>query len=303
MHNLAQPVSSLPLLAKLVCAALGLVLLHAAFRLLERQLPRHFRQLDMRYRVQRFVVFAWHIVAIVFVTILFEDRLGRLSFALGVAGAGLVIALQDLIASFAGWFAIGWSSLYAVGDRIQVGETSGDVIDIGVMRTTIIETGNWVRRDLYNGRVVRIPNSAALKGHVFNCSQGFHFVWDEIKIPIAVESDHLLAREILLRIAKETVADYVDEASQSWRQVTEGYRIQHPSLEPMVTLFVNNGAFEFTLSYIVDYTRRTVIQDRLFSKIVEEMRKSEGRITWAWSSGSTNDNALRPKSAPAGGAV
>jgi len=206
---------SLSLGAKLGFAVLGILVIHAVFRLLEQKLPTHFRELDARYRVRKFVVFAGYIVGIVFITLLFADRLGRVSFALGVAGAGLVVSLQDVITSFAGWVAISYLNLYKAGDRIQIGETTGDVIDISLMRTEIVETGNWVSNDLYNGRVVRIPNSAALKGPVFNFSQGFRFVWDEIKVPLTGDSNHLLAREMLLRIADEAVAGYLEEAETS----------------------------------------------------------------------------------------
>jgi hypothetical protein len=82
--------------------------------------------------------------------------LGRLSVTLGVVGAGVAVALQDVVASIAGAFSIGFSKLYAVGDRVQIGDTRGDVIDIGLLRTTVMETGNWVSKDLYNGRIVRI---------------------------------------------------------------------------------------------------------------------------------------------------
>ena len=67
-----------------------------------------------------------------------------------------------------------------MGDRVQIGDTKGDVIDIGLLRTTLMEIGNWVSRDMYSGRIVRIPNSTVLKGSVFNYSQGFQFIWDEI---------------------------------------------------------------------------------------------------------------------------
>lgn len=285
MEALLQRIIALPLGEKLVCAAFGTVLIHAAFRLLERTLPRNFRERDARYRVRKFIVFAGYAVVMLFVTILFEDRLGRVSIALGVAGAGVVVALQDVIASFAGWFAIGLSNLYAVGHRIQVGETKGDVIDISIMRTTVMETGSWVSRDLYSGRVVRIPNSYVLKGPVFNYSQGFRFVWDEIKVPLTAGSDQHLAREVLLRVAKETVAGYLTEAENSWKKVADNYRLENPSLEPTVSLVVNSGSLELTLSYIVDYTNRTSMKDRLFTQIVEEVTRSNGRLSWATSRG------------------
>lgn len=284
MDGLSQRIVSLPLGLKLVCAVFGILLIHAAFRLLERTLPSHFSARDARYRVRKFVVFAGYAVVILFVTVLFEDRLGRVSFALGVAGAGVVVALQDVIASFAGWFAIGLSNLYTVGHRIQIGDTKGDVIDISIMRTTVMETGSWVSRDLYSGRVVRIPNSYVLKGLVFNYSQGFRFVWDEIKVLLTTNSDQHLAREVLLRVAKEIVAGYMAEAERSWKKVADNFRLENPRLEPSVSLVVNGGSLEFTLSYIVDYTNRTSMKDRLFTQIVEEVTGSNGRLTWATSS-------------------
>ena len=285
MQNIMHRIISLSLGAKLVFAVLGVLVIHAAFRLLEQKLPAHFRELDARYRVRKFVVFAGYIVGIVFITVLFADRLGRVSFALGVAGAGLVVSLQDVITSFAGWVAIGWLNLYQVGDRIQIGETRGDVIDISFLRTELVETGNWVSNDLYNGRVARIPNSAALKGAIFNYSQGFRFVWDEIKVPLTADSNHALAKQMLLRIANEAVAGYLAEADNCWREITYNFRIANISLAPTATLIVNGGSLEFTLSYIVDYTNRTAMQDRLFSKIVEEIKNSKGELAWASSSG------------------
>ena len=211
----------------------------------------------------------------------FEDRLGRLSFALGVVGAGVAVALQDVLASIAGAFSIGFSKLYAVGDRVQIGETRGDVIDIGLLRTTLMETGNWVSGDLYNGRIVRIPNSTVLKGSVFNYSQGFRFIWDEIKVLFTTTSDCQLAREMLLRVAKEAIGEYLVEAQTSWKVISDNYRSENPPLEPTVALVVNGGSLEFSVSYVIDYTKRTAMKDQLFTKIVEEVANSKGRLEWA----------------------
>jgi small-conductance mechanosensitive channel len=290
METLLQRIVALPIGQKLVCGAFGILIIHALFRLLERILPRHFREQDARYRARKFVVSAGYAVVILFVTRLFEDRLGRISFALGVASAGVVVALQDVIASFAGWIAIGFSSLYTIGHRIQIGETRGDVIDISMIRTTLMETGSWVSRDLYSGRVVRIPNSFVLKGPVFNYSQGFRFVWDEIKVPLTANSDQHLAREMLLRVADETVAGYVAEAETSWKKVADNYRLENPRLGPTVSLIVNSGSLEFTVSYIVDYRDRTAMQDLLFTKIVDKIASSSGRLAWASSSSSAPGN-------------
>jgi small-conductance mechanosensitive channel len=161
------------------------------------------------------------------------------------------------------------------------------VIDIGLLRTTLLETGNWVSRDLYNGRIVHIPNSAVLKGSVFNYSQGFHFIWDEIKVLFTTTSDCQLAREMLLRVAKEAIGEYLVEAQTSWKAMSDNYQSANPRLEPTVALAVNAGSLEFTVSYVVDYTKRIAMQDQLFTKIVEESANSKGRLQWASTPGTT----------------
>src|SRR5271155_3331594 len=202
MNEFLKQAMSLSLLGKCLAAIVGILLIHGAFKLLEQTLPRRFGRVDARYKVRKFVVFSGYVATLLFLAILFEDRLGCLSFAIGVAGAGVAVALQDVLASIAGAFSIGFSRLYVAGDRVQIGDTRGDVIDIGLLRTTLMEIGNWVSRDLYSGRIVRIPNNMVLKGSVFNYSQGFRFIWDEIKVVFTVSSDCEFAKQMLLRVAK-----------------------------------------------------------------------------------------------------
>jgi small-conductance mechanosensitive channel len=284
MNDLWRHAVSLSVLGKCIAAVVGILLIHATFRVLEQTLPRRFGRADARYKVRKFIVFSGYLSILLFLAILFEDRLGRLSFALGVVGAGVAVALQDVLASIAGAFSIGFSKLYAVGDRIQIGDIRGDVIDIGLLRTTLMETGNWVGRDLYNGRIVRIPNSVVLKGSVFNYSQGFQFVWDEIKVVFTTTSDCQFAREMLLRVAKEAIGEYLVAAESSWKAMSDIYESANPSLEPTVALVVDAGNLEFAVSYTVDYRKPTAMKDQLFTKIVQEIADSNGRLEWASSS-------------------
>jgi small-conductance mechanosensitive channel len=294
MNGLLQQAGSLSLFAKCVAAVIGILLIYGTFHVLEQTLPRRFGRADARYKVRKFIVFSGYLSILLFLGLLFEDRLGRLTFAIGVIGAGVAVALQDVVASIAGAFSIGFSNLYTVGDRVQIGDSRGDVIDIGLLRTTLMETGNWVSKDLYNGRLVRIPNSIVLKAPVFNYSQGFQFIWDEIKVQFTNTSDCPFAREMLLRVAKESIGDYIVLAQASWRNISDNYRIANSSLEPIVTLVVNSTLLEFGLSYVVDYTKRTAKQDELFTKIVEEVAQSKGRLQWASSTTTVN---IQPVSA------
>ena len=168
------------------------------------------------------------------------------------------------------------------------------MIDIGLMRTTLMEVGSWVGRDLYSGRIVRIPNNAVLKSSVFNYSQGFRFIWDQIKVVFTITSDATLARATLLHVANEVIGQYLVEAQNSWNAVSDDYRTENPPIEPVVALAVNAASLEFTINYVVDYTKRTEMQDRFFTKIVEEVAKSDGKLAWASSGVTVINQAPNP---------
>src|SRR5260370_17322907 len=86
---------------------------------------------------------------------------------------------------------------------------------------------------------------------------------------------------MLLRIDKESIGEYLAEAQTSWKAITDNFRSENPPLEPTVALIVTSASLEFTVDYVVDYTKRTVMKDRLFTKIVQEVANSNGRLEWA----------------------
>ena len=109
--------------------------------------------------------------------------------ALGILAAGLAFALQEVIGSIAGWVTIVTGRPFAIGDRIETGGIRGDVVDISVLRTTLMEIGNWLGGDHNTGRIVTVSNAFIFKEPLFNYSRHLHYVWDEIEVPITYESD------------------------------------------------------------------------------------------------------------------
>ena len=176
-----------PIVGKLIAVGIGILVINFIFRVLSRSLPRYIQDSDARYRIRKVIVFIGYFCILLYITIVFSDRLGRLTVVFGVIGAGVAFALQEVITSLAGWVAISLGQFYKPGDRVQLGGIMGDVIDISILRTTLMECGNWVKADLYNGRIVRIANSFVFKEPVFNYSGDFPFVWDEITVPHDLE--------------------------------------------------------------------------------------------------------------------
>ena len=270
-----------PTFLKLLIVLCGLIILLVVIRVIQRILTNTIKSADARYRTRKFVTGVGYVLAILLVAVVFSDKLGGLPVAIGLAGAGIAFALQEIIASLAGWIAISVANFYKTGDRVQLGGIKGDVIDIGVLRTTLMECGEWVQGDLYSGRVVRIANSFVFKEPVFNYSGEFPFLWDEITLPIKYGSNQALARELIGKVAREVVGDYETEAAAAWKELVRQYLIENAQVEPMISMAATDNWMEFTLRYAVDYKRRRTTKDRLFTRIVEEIDRTNGEIAMA----------------------
>jgi small-conductance mechanosensitive channel len=219
-------------------------------------------------------------IFLILLTLIFAytESLASIAVVLGVVGAGVAFALQEVIVSVAGWLAVIFGGFYSVGDRVQLGGIKGDVIDIGVLRTTLMELGQWVDGDLYNGRIVRVANSFVFKEPVFNYSSDFPFLWDEIKFPIHYGGDYALARKIIYSAAKKLSGNYPTEAVSYFNAMTSKYMIENAQLEPMVSMTANDNWVEFTLRYVVNYKGRRVMKDALFTEILEALKKQSRHL-------------------------
>jgi small-conductance mechanosensitive channel len=270
-----------PLVGKIIAAALGIIIINMLVRFLQRTLAARIKEKNARYGLRRGLAFFGYLAAVLLLAAIFSDQFSSLTVALGVAGAGIAFALQEVIASVAGWIALSFGQFYAVGDRVQLGGIKGDVIDIGVLRTTLMEIGEWVKGDQYNGRIVRVANSFVFKEPVYNYSADFPFVWDEITVPIKYGSDHTLARKIIQDAAQKVVSEYVAFAHQTWQNILRKYAIEDASVEPIVTLVANDNWMEFTLRYVVDFKKRRSTKDLLFTCILDGVAASDGRVSMA----------------------
>jgi len=270
-----------PTVGKIVAVVIGFLIIQTLIRLLTRMVEGRVRGTGTRYQVRRFITMTGYVSFVVFITLVFSDQLSSLTVALGVAGAGIAFALQEVIASIAGWFAISFAGFYKIGDRVQLGGIKGDVIDIAILRTTLMEIGEWVKGDQYNGRIVRIANSFVFKEPVFNYSGDFPFLWDEITLPIKYGSDHNMARQILRRVIDDETVGYTQKANQEWSNVANKYLVEETSVEPTINLALNDNWIEFTIRYIVDYKKRRSTKDHIFTSILDEFEKTNGKVAIA----------------------
>ena len=270
-----------PVVGKIASIIIGVAIIWIIIKMMQRNLVIKIKDNSNRYNAQKFSNIIGYVLTILLISIIFSDKLGGLTVALGVAGAGIAFALQEVIISVAGWIAIMFGGFYKPGDRIQLGGTKGDVMDVGVLRTTIMETGQWVDGDLYSGRIVFVANSFVFKEPVFNYSGDFPFLWDEIKIPIQYGSNYDMAKEILEQVGREVAGDLSDRSSEKWKTLQSQYRLENAQTEPMVSLIANDNWVEFTLRYIVNYRKRRMTKSELFTQILKRVDASNGQIKFA----------------------
>ena len=268
-------------LDKIAIVLIGIVVIWMLIKIIQRYLVTKIKHHGNRYKAKKFSNFIGYLLCIILLLIIYSNKLGSFTVALGIAGAGIAFALQEVIVSFAGWLAILLGSLYRTGERVQVGGIKGDVMDIGVLRTTIMELGQWVDGDLYNGRMVFVANSFVFKEPVFNYSADFTFLWDEIKIPIQYGSNYEKTKLILLNIGKEVAGDLSQQSKNEWNALENKYRLEDTQTEPMVSLVINDNWVEFTLRYVVNYKKRRVTKTELYSRILKEVDETKGEIKFA----------------------
>ncbi|MBK8783133.1 MAG: mechanosensitive ion channel [Anaerolineales bacterium] len=281
MDEFLQTTLNDPFVRKIAAAVIGMIVINLIVRFFQGLISSRVESRDMRYGIRRGLTFFGYLAAILLIIGIFSNQLSSISVALGVAGVGIAFALQEVIVSIAGWIALSLGQFYTIGDRVQLGGIKGDVIDISILRTTIMEMGEWVKGDQYNGRIVRIANSFVFKEPVYNYSADFPFVWDEITIPIKYGSDHNLARQIISRVASDSVGEYVENARNQWAVMTRKYAVENAVVEPMVFLTANDNWMEFTLRYVVDFGKRRGTKDLLFTQILDAIAQTDGKVSMA----------------------
>ena len=194
---------------------------------------------------------------------------------LGLVSAGLTIALKDLVASVAGWLYLLWRRPFEVGDRIQIGEHAGDVIDIRLFRFTLIEIGNWVEADQSTGRVILIPNSQILMEAIANYSKGFRYIWNELPVLVTFESNWSKAKTILQKIIDEHSAYLSESAMLSVRKAAQRSMIIYSTLTPKVWTSVAKSGVLLTIRYLCDPRKRRGTAETIWEDILTEFEKCD----------------------------
>jgi small-conductance mechanosensitive channel len=206
---------------------------------------------------------------------------GSLTTYLGLFSAGIAIAMKDIITNIAGGIFIISRKPFSTGDRIEIGDVAGDVIDIRMFQFTLMEIGNWVDADQSTGRIIHIPNSKIFTEPLSNYSKAFKYIWNEVNVLITFESDWEEAKLIIFRIANEISEAHNVEARQRLKEASKKYMIKYNKLTPIVYTDVKSDGIQLTARYLCRPRRRRSTNEVFWEYILREFAK-DNKINLAY---------------------
>src|SRR5229473_1754429 len=220
--------------------------------------------------VLKFAVQALGGIAIVFVIFGMPSETTTI---LGLAGAGLTVALKDFIVAFFGWFVLMGRNGIRVGDWVEINGVSGEVVEVGLLRTVLLETGNWTDTGHPTGRRVAFVNSFAVEGHYFNFSTSGQWLWDELQVLIPPQENlYPLVDAIQKLVAKETEANG-RKAQEELQRAASHQRVRSFSAEPAINLRPTSAGVEVHVRYITRAHERYAMRTRLYQAVVELLHR------------------------------
>ena len=241
----------------------------------EEIVARQIKESKTRYSFRKTVSILYFVVLLLALIRIWVEQTGTLLVSYGLAAAGIAIALQDFFKNFVGGVIIFITGIYRVGDRIEINQKVGDVIDIGILYTTLLELKEWVAGDQATGRLTIIPNGYVLSGTINNYTKDNNFIWDELAIPITYDSDWKEAITTIQRIVGNETKSMADQAEQEIMELAEKYYLSIRAVEPVVYLTLTDNWITYNIRYITDVRQRRVVRSTLSQMILEEIQKSE----------------------------
>jgi len=224
-------------------------------------------------RSLRFIAhFGVQVVALALILLVIFGTPGQVTTLLGLAGAGLTVALKDFIVAFFGWFVLLGKNGIRVGDWVEINGIAGEVVEVGVLRTVLMETGGWSDVGHPTGRKVVFVNSFAIEGHFFNFSTSGQWLWDELQVVVPPQEDPYPVVEIIQKLAAKETAANASLAEQEWQRVAGSRALKAFSAAPAINLKPTNIGVEISVRYITRAHERYELRSRLYRQMVELLR-------------------------------
>ncbi|MCB0731005.1 MAG: mechanosensitive ion channel [Ignavibacteriae bacterium] len=244
-------------------------------RILKRIVFDKIDDLTLRYQWQKIIKYITVILAIMLLTKVWFGAFESIGTYFGLLSAGLAIALQDLLVNFAGWIFLLIRKPFSVGDRIEINNIIGDVIDVRIFQFSVIEIGNWVDADQSTGRIIHIPNGTVFKTSQANYTAGFEYIWNEVPVLVTFESDWRKAKEILTDVINKHAVHLTTEAERQIKEAAKKFLIFYSKLTPIVYTSVKDSGVMLTMRYICHVRKRRATDESIWEEVLDQFAKHD----------------------------
>jgi small-conductance mechanosensitive channel len=209
------------------------------------------------------------VAAVLFILVVIVGPPGQLGTFLGLAGAGLTVALKDFIVAFAGWLVLMRKNGMRLGDWVEINGVAGEVVELGMFHTVLLETGNWTDSGHPTGRRVTFTNSFAIEGHYFNFSTTGQWLWDELRIVVPAGQDLYAVVDAISRAVTDATAENAHKAEEEWRLAAPSRKLGGLTAAPAINVKPVVGGTEISLRYIARANERYLLRGKLYQAAVE----------------------------------
>lgn len=241
--------------------------------LINKVIQKNITDVKSRYHWRKIINAIIVILVIILVGRLWYQGFESIATFLGLLTAGIAIALKDVLANIAGWIYIISRNPFEVGDRIQIGDHAGDVIDQSLFEFSLLEIGNWVEADQSTGRIIHIPNGKIFTLDLANYDKGFKYIWNEIRVVITFESDWQKAKKILLKIANKKTENITAPVERQIKRAARKFLIYYKHLTPIVYTDVKDHGVQLTIRHLCETRKRRGYTEAIWENILKEFAK------------------------------
>ncbi|HLY61750.1 MAG TPA: mechanosensitive ion channel domain-containing protein [Terriglobia bacterium] len=257
----------------MIASALWIVLLMLVVFGINRLMERFFERLSLEHKqratLQAVFKISIQVLTVIVILIVIFGPPNQLSTVLGLAGAGLTVVLKDFIVSFLGWFVLMGRHGIHVGDWVEINGVRGEVIEISLLRTVLLETGNWTDSGQPTGRQVAFLNQYAVDGYYFNFSTSGQWLWDELQVLVPGDQDPYPVVEKIRAIAEKETENSTHLAEREWQRVSRRYGVGSFTAQPSVNVKPTDAGVVVIVRYITRAEERSEVRFRLNHAVVK----------------------------------
>ncbi len=216
---------------------------------------------------------AIQVVGVILILLVIFGAPQQTSTMLGLATAALTIALQDFVLAFFGWFRLVGKRGIRVGDWVEINGVAGEVTEVGLMTTTLLETGNLADRGYPTGRSISFMNGFAIRGQFFNFSTSGQWTWDEITIAVPASVDAPAAVDRILHTVQNETRENSRIAEQEWKRGTHGVELSRFRTDPAVNLRPSASGIDLEVRYVTRASERFEMRNRLYQQVFDMLHQ------------------------------